>query len=93
MPSTKSRQAINCASVGQRPSQTKEYSSAKTVSLTISCPHRLALRRRLAMLQKIVASQVEPSPVATPSQLVQSVALTSGWRLSQAELSKAKKSS
>ena len=27
-----------------------------------------------------------PRPVATPSQLAQSVALTSGWRLSQAEL-------
>src|SRR5260221_917579 len=62
MPSTNRITAVPCASVGQRPSNQKEYSRENSVSLTISCPHRLAERRRLAMFQKIVASQEEPNP-------------------------------
>src|SRR6476620_9508321 len=90
------------------------------VSLTMSCPHRLALKRWLAMFHKMVASHVDPAPITTdsstkvarsdraamadrsdpvaphiskapspaaiPSQLAQSVAFTSGCRLSHDEL-------
>ncbi|CAN5403850.1 hypothetical protein BH10PSE16_BH10PSE16_20020 [soil metagenome] len=59
MPSVNSTQAISWASVGQRPSQVKEYSKANSVSLTMSWPHKLALSRWLARFHKWSPAQAE----------------------------------
>jgi len=56
IPSVNSTQAPSWIGVGQWPSQAKEYSNANSVSLTMSCPHRLALSRWLAVFHKMVAS-------------------------------------